>query len=175
VKPCDIGKNNSESLNAKLTLRKRDWDSGQRSKSMTEEQFRRMVSNANRSFQRANANNPDVKWSGPQQEEQQNDYHEESEGQTVGASDPDNQTGVSDSLGGDHGLFEVTIDFRFSDRRRRDLDGMLSTILDCLVHARRRCLDPHTEDPGASEPMRPRRRKRKDQHPKIDVSGKLPF
>jgi len=40
--------------------------------------------------------------------------------------------------GGDHPRFALTVCFRVSDNRPRDLDGLLSTILDCLVTARGR-------------------------------------
>jgi hypothetical protein len=43
--------------------------------------------------------------------------------------------------GGDHPRFAVSIDFKISDRRTHDLDGMLASILDCLTTARRRLLD----------------------------------
>jgi hypothetical protein len=42
---------------------------------------------------------------------------------------------------GDNRRFRVTANFRFSDRRRRDLDGCTATVMDCLVNARRRLLD----------------------------------
>lgn len=33
--------------------------------------------------------------------------------------------------------FKVSVTFRFSDNRKRDLDGALSTVLDCLIAAGR--------------------------------------
>ncbi len=38
----------------------------------------------------------------------------------------------------DHPKYRVTIIWRVSDKRRRDNDGMLATVMDCLVHATRR-------------------------------------
>ncbi len=35
------------------------------------------------------------------------------------------------------GRYKITVDFFMSDNRRRDLDGMLATILDCLCTERR--------------------------------------
>lgn len=56
------------------------------------------------------------------------------------AADPDaGQHQETD--GAHHKRFSVSIDFRISDNRRRDLDGMLATVMDCLQAARRR-LDP---------------------------------
>ena len=40
--------------------------------------------------------------------------------------------------------FRVTIVFRFPDYIRRDADGCLSTLFDCIVHARRRLLDENS-------------------------------
>lgn len=40
--------------------------------------------------------------------------------------------------GGPHPRFALTVRFRVSDQRKRDLDGMLSTILDCLITAQGR-------------------------------------
>lgn len=42
-----------------------------------------------------------------------------------------------------HRQFEIAIVVAVSDRRRRDLDGMCATILDCLVAARRQLCDLH--------------------------------
>ena len=33
------------------------------------------------------------------------------------------------------GIFQVSVAFFIRDLRKRDLDGMLSTIMDCLIHA----------------------------------------
>lgn len=40
--------------------------------------------------------------------------------------------------GRDHPRFEVSVDLLVSDERRRDADGALSTLLDCLVQALRK-------------------------------------
>jgi len=42
--------------------------------------------------------------------------------------------------------FRVSIAISYPDRRRRDLDGATSAILDCLTIAVRRLLDGHTTD-----------------------------
>ncbi len=43
--------------------------------------------------------------------------------------------------GKDHPKFRVSVTFRCSDNYARDGDGMLSTILDCIVSASRRLAD----------------------------------
>lgn len=48
--------------------------------------------------------------------------------------------------GASHPKFRISIDFLVADRRRRDADGMLSTILDCLVHAQGRLAPVDTGD-----------------------------
>lgn len=45
-----------------------------------------------------------------------------------------------------HRQFSLTIVIQVSDNRRRDLDGALSTILDCLIVARRRFAPVDTRD-----------------------------
>jgi len=49
-----------------------------------------------------------------------------------------------------HGQFRVTVTLRVSDNRKRDADGALSTLLDCLVNAARRLgsVDPGDQHPG---------------------------
>jgi len=49
--------------------------------------------------------------------------------------------------------FRISIDFRFSDRLRRDLDGEATTILDCLVATRRRLLDMCAQDKPDGDSM----------------------
>lgn len=85
----------------------------------------------------------------------------------------DNEAGIATTDGGDHGVFEVAVTFRFPDRRRRDLDGCISTLLDCLIHARRRLLDTNPGVENQSGTVRPRRRRRDDNHQK-DI-GPVPF
>ncbi len=102
----------------------------------------------------------------------ENANSEGSERQAVGTATIDHQAGDSETDGGDHGVFQVTITFRMADRRRKDIDGMLSTLLDCLVRARRRCLDPNPQDESRSRTVS-RRRRRDNHHPK--ALGPLPF
>lgn len=47
------------------------------------------------------------------------------------------QAGAQEVDGGDRPQFRVTVAFRYHDRRRRDNDGGYSTLLDCVVAARR--------------------------------------
>ena len=61
----------------------------------------------------------------------------------VGQGSADNQarkTAMDAKSGGQH---RVTVELLYSDRRRRDADGALTTLLDCLILARRRFLDLH--------------------------------
>ena len=48
-----------------------------------------------------------------------------------------NKTGVQDVDEQVHPKFRVSVHLRYSNRRVRDIDGALSTILDCIVAARR--------------------------------------
>lgn len=41
----------------------------------------------------------------------------------------------------DHHCYRVTINLRYSTKRRRDIDGAASTLLDAIIAARRRLLD----------------------------------
>lgn len=43
--------------------------------------------------------------------------------------------------GRNHARFHISIVFRYSDNRRRDIDGAAATILDCLVDAAGRFMD----------------------------------
>lgn len=43
--------------------------------------------------------------------------------------------------GDDHLRFRISIALRYAGRQRRDIDGAASTLLDCLMAARRRLLD----------------------------------
>ena|SRR6267378_8049006 len=45
-----------------------------------------------------------------------------------------------------HRQFRVAVHFKMSDRRRRDLDGGLATILDCLIAARRQLAERADSD-----------------------------
>lgn len=49
--------------------------------------------------------------------------------------------------GGNHPRYSLTVNFRVSDKRKRDLDGLLSTVLDCLVTARGRFAAMDSTDP----------------------------
>lgn len=60
-----------------------------------------------------------------------------------------------------HGAFRVAISLRFSDRRRRDPDGCASTLLDCLIAARR-LLDGDSAALGDERDLRAGARGRND-------------
>ena len=47
--------------------------------------------------------------------------------------------------------FRVTIDLLVSDNRRRDPDGAINTIMDCLVNAVRRLREGNSRNCGASK------------------------
>lgn len=92
---------------------------------------------------------------------------------TPGTTDIDHEARGSGTHGGNHGVFRVTIKFRMADRGRKDLDGAVSTLLDCLIRARRRLLDPD------SNPPRKRRsgswKRRSGDHYRTPVGNKVPF
>ena len=73
-------------------------------------------------------------------------YTEQEEQQVSDTGKADNKTRVSKGDKENHRRFRVRITFRFSDNRRRDLDGGLSTVLDCIIAARGRLLDMDTRD-----------------------------
>ncbi len=56
---------------------------------------------------------------------------------------PDRQ-GSCVKSGKDHPKFSVSVTFKMSDNRKRDLDGQIATVLDCLIDARRRFVATHT-------------------------------
>lgn len=62
--------------------------------------------------------------------------HEEQ--QDVDGQKANHKARTSDVDGDSHPKFRVAITLYVSDARRRDADGALTTILDCLVHAVRR-------------------------------------
>ena len=61
-----------------------------------------------------------------------------------GAADNRSQKATMD--GEVHPKFRVSVAFLLSDNRRRDADNMLSTVLDCLIIARRRLLEIYPGD-----------------------------
>ncbi len=60
------------------------------------------------------------------------------EQQDADTGTPDHESQETEVDGPVHRQFRVTIDVFMSDKRRRDLDGCTSTLLDCLIAARRR-------------------------------------
>lgn len=54
--------------------------------------------------------------------------------------------------------FRVTIDLLISDKRKRDPDGAINTVMDCLVGAVRRLREGDTGDCGASKKGSQRKR-----------------
>jgi hypothetical protein len=59
--------------------------------------------------------------------------------------------------GGSDQQYHLSVEILVSDRRRRDLDGALATICDCIVTSRRR-LEIYTEDNSDGEGSEKRRR-----------------
>ena len=91
---------------------------------MTPENFKQLLANASLSTKLRNAGNPGIR---PRSElqEQEADMRPK----------PDNPPRRKKVDGKRHPKFAVSVEVRFSDNRRRDLDGALSTVLDCLVSA----------------------------------------
>lgn len=106
-------------------------------------------------------------------QELENANHQEPPGKATEPAPVDYEAGISGIDGGDHGLFQVTITLRYPDQLRRDPHGSAETILDCLVRARRRLLDP---DPDLGDKKRTRSRKsRSHDHPAKTVKKWVPF
>jgi hypothetical protein len=108
------------------------------------------VPHAKRTVSETKAADVESERSNPVVQEQQNSNSEVSEWKAAGSPLDDNQARVPENHGQDHGVFRLSVVVRVSDRRRRDLDGILSTLCDCLIRARRRLLDPHTRDSHSS-------------------------
>ena len=89
------------------------------------------------------------------------------------ASNADHKARKAKAHGRDHGKFHLTITLRFSDRIRRDPDGIFSTLCDCLLRARRRLLDEAQGNPDQVRTVPAGRRRR--HTPYRAPVGKLPF
>lgn len=63
---------------------------------------------------------------------------------------PDNSTQSEKVDGGCDQQYHLSVEVLMSDKRRRDLDGALATLCDCLTAARRQ-LEGDTEDNGKSK------------------------
>lgn len=75
----------------------------------------------------------------------------------------------------DRPRFRVSITFRFADRRVHDLDGCASTLLDCIVAARR-YLDGDLGDYAKGKAVRTGRGSGSDDRDRASaVKGPLPF
>lgn len=59
-----------------------------------------------------------------------------------------------------HQKHRITVTFRYSDQRIRDMDGSLSTLLDCLVTARRQATIRAEDHGGGGRSSKGRRRLR---------------
>lgn len=59
------------------------------------------------------------------------------EREKIGRKPADHRPGDEGAKDSDSARYRVRIDFRFSDRRVRDLEGSSSTVLDALIAARR--------------------------------------
>lgn len=64
----------------------------------------------------------------------------------VDAGKADHKTRVPATNQKDHSIFRVSINFRYADFRRRDLDGGTATILDAIVAVRRLLVDNSRTD-----------------------------
>jgi len=74
--------------------------------------------------------------------------------QDVDAGKDHNKPGKAKVDEASHPKFRVRVVLRYSDNRRRDIDGALSTVLDCVVRAFRRFRSVDTRNTGESRPMR---------------------
>lgn len=61
------------------------------------------------------------------------------------APNADNRPAKAKAKGGNHAQYRISVTFRISDNRVRDLDGMLTTILDALIDARGRLATIHSK------------------------------
>jgi len=131
-------------------------------------------SNAARPIRKVQADHADDQrdYSGIQKQQAAADQNPQR--QVAGSAFADHETGLPEEDGSDHGIFRLTITIRIPNKLRRDLDGMLSTICDCLRNARGRCLDAHTGDSHSGRTVRARRGRGNHHHPKI-VEEKVPF
>lgn len=102
---------------------------------MTREQILTRFPHATESTISRNLGDPGPGTSAQLQNRETRDIRDD--GQRQGARPASDQPKASPVDATVHSRFEVRIALRFSDRRRRDPDGCASTILDCLVAARR--------------------------------------
>lgn len=96
--------------------------------------------NASQSFLNANNHSSNGIGAYPLLQKQETDIRLEADkgGAVVRHSNPRNRTKGSKGHAADHPKYRVTIIWNVSDRRIRDNDGMLATIMDCLVRSARR-------------------------------------
>ena len=80
-------------------------------------------------------------------------HTEQEEQQVPDSRQVDNETGVSKGDKENHRRFRIGITVRFSDNRRRDLDGAMATIGDCIIAARGRLLDMDSRTKHKSTPL----------------------
>jgi hypothetical protein len=90
----------------------------------------------------------------------------------VGADNPAPTSGVD---GPSHPQFRITITLRFATYRQKDPDGCLSTIMDCLKGAVRRCLDVVPGDNSKKRKVRSGQRGSDNPDRADKVKGKVPF
>jgi len=132
------------------------------------------IENANRTVPKAAPADIGGQGHDSELQKQQNVDCEITQRQAVGATVVDHEAGIPGGYETDREQFRVTITFRFSNQRRTDLSGKLDTILDCIVHARRRLLGDNPTNSGASRNVRSRKR-RSNNHNRTVVEGPLPF
>lgn len=76
--------------------------------------------------------------------------------------------------GAGHPQYRISVTLRFSDYRRKDPDGCLSTIMDCITSAVGRLLGVVSGDIGKKRVVRSRSRGG-DHSNRTTVTGKVPF
>lgn len=141
---------------------------------MTSDELIKRFPNASKHFIRSNASDAGGVRDCAFVQKQQGDDHQRAERQTTSKAIAHHEAGISKGHGGDHGVFALTITFRIPNRIRRDLDGMLATLCDCIRNARGRCLDTHPGDSSKGGTVRARRGRRDNHNPENQVS-KVPF
>ena len=129
---------------------------------MTQDEFKQLVRNSSGDFRKAAAADLARIGCDPLFQKPKDDHCQGSPGTAAEVSDADHQAGTAKTNAGDHRQFGVSIVVRVSDRRRRDLDGILSTLMDCLTRVRGRLSHPSSKDNHSGGAMRARARRRRD-------------
>lgn len=83
-------------------------------------------------------------------DEKLQDAHNQSTGKAAEKTNADNSPREAALDGRNHPKFHIAVTLHCSDNRRRDIDGALSTLLDCLITSRRLlAVDTGNNDQGS--------------------------